>query len=1244
MKGKFIGRIVLTVLSLAAVVLPAYADITVEETAGGWHLTFPAADSAGSVYLAQSDFPASDALLLKEWPESRKVAEFAAGATSADVAKPSGFNPYAYRFYLAKPSASLPVDKVLGFIQGTQKTDGARIETSFRPSNLVEAITEFELTEQRMSSLQSIYCGRDAKPSYSHPFNLFISSGKLRVNYQSSSAEILGQKTLEVGTRYVVKVNLAGTEIAKLYTADDLTTPLETITGTASACSNFITSEPLWLYSINSGGQYADPGYDGTFKLYSFRLRDYDPQTGVSRVVADCIPAEKTGVAGIYDRISGGFLASATADSFIAGEETAPADGFFAETFDRSPLTVSGWDTDGWPVYYLAGQDASGGSSLHAAGSCAGWSRSADKSNPDKSHIPVPGNVYVVPDGTRLRTSTSGQVPTLVLPPVVLQGGALLFMKEGAQSAASGTAGLLTIPDLSVTADSVFWHGAHSAYEALGGNCRIAADAELTCRMDIAGSEWRRFIIMANLSGEGDLSTYGERAPGAASFVTLDGDLSGFTGRFIANGPNANIGFEFGPNCTSPGDPDEPVGDSVRLVKGSVVRFLGSLTFGPNRGLQLGANGDTAAPTIYVEKGAVAVLDGPLSGAMGFTKTGEGELVLNNHSPSLSGTIRVTAGKLSHVSLNAVIETSGTGTAALIEDGKKSVVAALTGYSGFEDDDSHGATVTVLDPADGAGCTYQWKVGDAGEWSDERPVFAEAGQYKVWCKISAEGYEDALCSANVELSLHTIAARASDANWLYDGEPHGIGIEVTDPAGGYALEWSADGTTYSPEEIRYTDWGTYTVYCRVSKTHYAPRVLSAKVSVRTAGRIYVAPNGSGVCPYATQETAAPALGEAFEIAAPGCEIEVAAGTYAQSAAPSVPAGVRVSGPADRSAVLTGKGLVMEANSVVSGLTFRDLVREAVESAEDSVISNCLFVGGVSVIYLGGTLVDSEVREFTGHFGVYARGTKPVRIVRSRIVDGAPCASGDGSDVAPVFINADGNNLQLYMEDCEVSNNRSKADGAGAINVKADSNVRIVLNRCRFENNTSRCGFCRGGGGYVTGNYVAATNCLIANNVCLKVTDGGSQMPIAMAWLRGEFVNCTITGNTSEDNPDIGLMRCIRQSQATYNPEGLLLENCIVSGNGLNMVCTGDDLPTVRHSMFPECGAGDADGNIAGPAAFIGKGDDPYRLAAGSPGINAGAPLGWTARDTDLSGRRRLCGRAVDMGCYEHNSGSMVLIR
>ena len=175
----------------------------------------------------------------------------------------------------------------------------------------------------------------------------------------------------------------------------------------------------------------------------------------------------------------------------------------------------------------------------------------------------------------------------------------------------------------------MFWHGVHSAYEVLGGNCRIAADAELTCRMDIAGSQWRRFIITANLSGEGDLSTYGERAPGAASFVTLDGGLSGFTGRFIANGPNSNIGFEFGPNSTSPGDPDEPVGDSVRLVKGSVVRFLRSLTFGPNRGLQLGGDGDTAVPTIYVEKDAVVIVDGPLSGAMGFTKTGEGEYLVS---------------------------------------------------------------------------------------------------------------------------------------------------------------------------------------------------------------------------------------------------------------------------------------------------------------------------------------------------------------------------------------------------------------------------------------------------------------------------------------------------------------------------------------------------------------------------------------------------------------------------------------
>ena len=87
---------------------------------------------------------------------------------------------------------------------------------------------------------------------------------------------------------------------------------------------------------------------------------------------------------------------------------------------------------------------------------------------------------------------------------------------------------------------------------------------------------------------------------------------------------------------------------------------------------------------------------------------------------------------------------------------------SATGYEGMEDGEPHGITVTVTKPAGGLGCSYEWSADDGETWSTEPTNFVAAGVYTVTCRVSAEGYEPAVVSADV--ILHGGAAD----HWTYD--------------------------------------------------------------------------------------------------------------------------------------------------------------------------------------------------------------------------------------------------------------------------------------------------------------------------------------------------------------------------------------------------------------------------------------------------------------------------------------------
>lgn len=69
----------------------------------------------------------------------------------------------------------------------------------------------------------------------------------------------------------------------------------------------------------------------------------------------------------------------------------------------------------------------------------------------------------------------------------------------------------------------------------------------------------------------------------------------------------------------------------------------------------------------------------------------------------------------------------------------------------------------------------------------------------------------------------------------YDGQPHSVKVELTEGSD-YTIEYSVDGASYSDVNPEYTSVCDNTVYVRISKDGYVPKVVEGKVTITQAQR------------------------------------------------------------------------------------------------------------------------------------------------------------------------------------------------------------------------------------------------------------------------------------------------------------------------------------------------------------------------------------------------------------------------
>ncbi len=194
---------------------------------------------------------------------------------------------------------------------------------------------------------------------------------------------------------------------------------------------------------------------------------------------------------------------------------------------------------------------------------------------------------------------------------------------------------------------------------------------------------------------------------------------------------------------------------------------------------------------------------------------------------------------------------------------------------------------------------------------------------------------------------------------------------------------------------------------------------------------------------------------------------------------------------------------------------------------------------------------------------------------------------DASDHAVIGVNDPSENI---VSNCVIRDCRSESPG--------DSLVRgVSLFNCVIQDNE---GF---NAAAVSDSWLY--NCLILNNKAFISAAGGLANSVA--------VNCTIVGNGH-----------LYPTPTSGGVDSSVLTNCVVYGNTVSG-------STLVNSCYAGATQG-VDGNITNTPVFADEKHDNYRLAYGSPGVDAG--LNGATVGPDLDGLSRIINSTVDMGAYE----------
>ncbi len=408
------------------------------------------------------------------------------------------------------------------------------------------------------------------------------------------------------------------------------------------------------------------------------------------------------------------------------------------------------------------------------------------------------------------------------------------------------------------------------------------------------------------------------------------------------------------------------------------------------------------------------------------------------------------------------------------------------------------------------------------------------------------------------------------------------------------------------------------------------QVVAAHLLVSTvasqAATLYVAPGGSHVPPYTNWLTAATNIQAAVDTAGGGDTVLLTNAAFALSSQVTVTNGLTILGATNGTgAQVSGAGrtrcfYLSHPGAVLDGLTIAD---------------GCAGDGGGVYVHESGTVLNCTITNNTAT-NAYSR---------EEACGGGGICLWNGGIVRDCLIVAnsatnEGGGILCYsnglITHCEIRHNTCIDDGAGVTcrsggvvrrsliegNVSSDKGGGAQahgagrVEHCIVRHNSANYG----GGGIYTRNGGTARNCLVTQNSAALYGGG-----IVTYFVDAHIESCTIVSNSANNGGGIYLF-----SHASIENSIMCFNTATENYDEIN----GDSArnPTISNCCCTLLLPGT--GNITNNPSFIDMANGDYRLAEGSPCIDAGVLQPWMYGAHDLQDADRVLGPRVDIGAYE----------
>ena len=423
-------------------------------------------------------------------------------------------------------------------------------------------------------------------------------------------------------------------------------------------------------------------------------------------------------------------------------------------------------------------------------------------------------------------------------------------------------------------------------------------------------------------------------------------------------------------------------------------------------------------------------------------------------------------------------------------------------------------------------------------------------------------------------------------------------------------------------------------------------LLGSSAGMAGAAEWFVATNGSDAANGASWATAKQTIQAGIDAASSNDKVWVSNGVYATSGRVAAgtwtnrvvidkpvtvlsfygPEWTAIDGAGMRCAYVTN-GAVLSGFTLTNGTTAGGMCGLSETDTIDhrgggaycetnATLTNCVLTGNWACWSgggaNGGTLNDCEL--IANVCAMFGGGAGASVLNRCRLQENHSDQNGGGTWYCQISdcelienqASAGGGAYASTLDGCLLENNYGGSMGGGAL--------QCMLSRCHVTGNLSRM---EGGGA----NLCTLYNCLLDGNRAESTwgeeTSGGGAKDSTL-------INCTVVSNTGFWGGGV---------------RGGTMINCIVYGN------TATNSSNWHDGAFTNCcttplPAGTS--NVTNDPRFVDSGAGDYRLAAGSPCIEAGENA-FAIGLRDLDGNPRIVNAMVDMGAYEYQDGTHLVI-